>query len=84
MTKDEAQQIHAERYLELDPEVRSFLESLDSEDVQTCKDIIKAYRNASVISRFFKWMTVTAFVIFMGMAGLWEKLAKLFFTKAGS
>ena len=68
-----------ERYMELDPALREFLEGMDQEDVDTAKQILKTYKSASIVSRFMKWLIITVFVIFMSAAGLWEKLAKLFF-----
>ena len=75
---------HVDRYAELSPALRTFLESMDEEDVQTAKDLMKAYRNAGVISRFAKWILIVMFTTFMGIAGIFEKLVKLFgFDKAG-
>jgi hypothetical protein len=71
----------AQSYLQLDPKLRAFLESMDEEDVETAKQLMKAYRNAGVVSRFLKWSIIVAFTVFMGLAGVFEKVVKLFSAK---
>lgn len=57
--------------------VRNWLLNLDEQDIDVLERIKESYRNATVISRFLKWIGVTMFLVFMGMAGAFEKIMLL-------
>lgn len=57
--------------------VRDWVLTLDEDDVEIYNRLRESYRNATVVSRFLKWVGVTAFLVFMGMAGALEKIIGL-------
>lgn len=83
-----------DRFVHLPPATRSFFESLDKADLEalecaiellrsqeqrnTLVALLRSYRNAGIVGRFFRFMVVTAVAVFTTTVLLGEKIKDVF------
>jgi hypothetical protein len=83
-----------DRFAHLPPATRSFFESLDKGDLEalecavellrskeqrdTLVAILRSYRNAGIVGRFFRFMVVTAVAVFTTSVLLGERIRDVF------
>lgn len=72
-----------ERYADLSPALRRFLESMDETDVKVAEEMLTRYKAATTISKFLRWLVITTFLVVTGIWTLGEKIMKLFGAKSG-
>lgn len=65
------------RYLELRPTVRDFLEELRDDDIKELRDAMRFQRSARTVTRFGRWLIVTAFAVFIAATQIGEAASKL-------
>ncbi len=68
---------HVDRYQGLRPSVRSFLEDLRDEDITELRDAMRFQRSARTVTRFGRWLIVTAVAVFITATQLGDAFTKL-------
>lgn len=66
-----------DRYKELRPSVRAFLEDLRDEDISELRDAMRFHRSARTVTKFGRWLVVTAIAVFIAATQLGEAMSKL-------
>lgn len=67
----------ADRYAQLPPFTREFLEGLKQDDVKTLNDTMAFMRWTKTTSWFLRWAAVTIVAVFLGIAAFGDAFIKV-------